>query len=422
MPSKSVILSAVTLIVICGFVATTAPAFASDKEKVLYSFCSQADCTDGQGPYSGLILDAAGNWYGTTRYGGANGNGVAFELSPGVDGTWTEKVLHSFCSSKNCRDGLQPMGGLVSDALGNLYGTTYYACGTIFELKRKPDGTWVERVLHNFGINRNDACGPIGNLVPDANGNLYGTTVTGGVDGMGAVFELSRDGRGRWTEKVLYSFVWKTGVLPEAGLTIDSSGNLYGTASGGGDAECGYNKTPCGTVFELSRTKGGGWKERTLHSFNGTDGSSPWSNLVFDSQGDLYGTTALGGAYGLGTVFKLIRGANGEWTERVLRSFHKDRYPLAGLVLDGAGNLYGATAFGGRFKSEGYCYEGCGTAFELSPDANGGWAETTLHSFGNRGDGASPEMNLVIDGSGNIYGTTVYGGAYGCGTVLEITP
>src|SRR5271167_2273777 len=389
------------------------------KEKVLHTFSDNG--TDGADPEAGLIFDAAGNLYGTTYVGGAYGEGTVFELTPAAGGGWTERVLYSFCSQRSCTDGETPGAGLIFDAAGNLYGTTsgggtgtYF--GTVFELTPTAGGGWMEQVLHSF--NGGDGYWPFAGLIFDAAGNLYGTTYVGGAYGEGTVFELTPAAGGGWTERVLYSFCSQRsctdGETPGAGLIFDAAGNLYGTTSGGGTG------TYFGTVFELTPTAGGGWMEQVLHSFNGGDGYWPFAGLIFDAAGNLYGTTYVGGAYGEGTVFELTPAAGGGWTERVLYSFCSQRSctdgetPGAGLIFDAAGNLYGTTSGGGT----GTYF---GTVFELTPTAGGGWMEQVLHSF-NGGDGYWPFAGLIFDAAGNLYGTTYVGGAYGEGTVFELTP
>jgi uncharacterized repeat protein (TIGR03803 family) len=271
-------------------------------------------------------------------------------------------------------------------------------------------------------------------LILDGAGNLYGTTVYGGVYiAGGTVFELPPKGGG-WTEKVLLSFGNGTdGILPTGGLIFDKAGNLYGTTSLGGNLSCSEG---CGTVFELMPQKGGGWTEKVLHEFTGNDGELPEAGVVF-AAGNLYGTTVFGGSAcaGCGTVFELIPQKGGNWTEKVLHSFRdnrKDGYePTAGVLLDAKGNVYGTTYYGGS----GTCKEtngvGCGTVFELLSAAGGRWTEKLLHAFSNNGkDGVGPSAGLIVDASGNFYGTTYYGGngtckdtnGTGCGTVFEIKP
>jgi uncharacterized repeat protein (TIGR03803 family) len=437
MPRKKVLILA-TVIVLIGFLATTARAFAASKEKVLFSF----DDADGYMPASGVIFDASGNLYGTTWFG--PGCGGVFKLVPTAKGKWAETLLYTF----NDADGCAPIGGLIFDASGNLYGTTEsggvngYGYGTVFELSPGSDGTWTETVLYSFCSISGCADGatPWGGLVLDAAGNLYGTTQYGGSCqtyylGCGTVFELTPSAVGGWTEKVLHSFNndGKDGSWPLARLTIDAAGNLYGMTTYGGGAHNYACKTlGCGTVFELTPSTGGGWTETILHSFNGKDGFRPDYNIIFDHSGNLYGTTVAGGHVGCeistggcGVVFQLTPGTDGKWTEKVLRSFYHGRTPT-GVTLDGEGNVYGTTWIGGRY---GCCGDGPGTAYRLTPEADGRWSETTLHSFGKSGDGTNPSGGLVFDAFGNLYGTTQWGGisgcgsyGYGCGIVFEISP
>jgi uncharacterized repeat protein (TIGR03803 family) len=379
------------------------------KEKVLYTFTGYSG---GAIPYAGLIFDRAGNLYGTTQRGGTYDNGTAFELSPLAGGGWTENVLYSF---GNGVDGFQPGAGLIFDAVGNLYGTTYlggtYNNGTVFELTPQGGGGWTENVLYSFNNNGTDAGFPHGGVIFDAAGSLYGTTRAGGAHNAGAVFELTPQAGGGWTEKVLYSFKnnGTDAFNPLAGLIFDGAGNLYGTTSRGGIHDYG-------TVFELTPTAGEGWTEKVLYSFgNGTDGGYPEAGLLFDGAGNLYGTTVSGGTYTYGTVFELIPQAGGGWTENVLHSFGNgtDGANPTGLIADGAGNLYGTTVGGGY---------GSGTVFELTPQAGGGWTEKVLYSFSNGSDGGYPYAGLIFDGAGNLYGTTSEGGFYTSGTVFELTP
>ena len=235
-----------------------------------------------------------------------------------------------------------------------------------------------EKVLFNF--NRTDGAYTFAGLIFDAAGNLYGTTCEGGAYENGTAFGLTPTAGGGWMEQVLFSFGHGYGACPVAGLIFDAAGNLYGTATGGGN----YG---LGTVHELTPTAGGGWTEQVLHSFNGGDGNAPWAGVVFGAAGSLYGTTMYGGAYNSGTAFEVTPTADGRWTEKVLYSFNNndtDGYqPEAGLIVDTAGNLYGTTDYGGAY--------GAGTVFELTPTAGGGWTEKVLHSFNyNFSDGAYP--------------------------------
>ncbi|MGB8888000.1 MAG: choice-of-anchor tandem repeat GloVer-containing protein [Candidatus Korobacteraceae bacterium] len=382
--------------------------WAADRETVLHSF---GNGTDGADPYgASLIFDAAGNLYGTTRDGGIHGEGTVFKLSPKEGGGWTETVLHSF---ENGTDGADPLAGLIFDAAGNLYGTTWlgglHGFGTVFELSPH-GGSWTETVLHSFGSGT-DGTQPLVSLIFDAAGNLYGTTYEGGIHGAGTVFELSPGQGGGWTEKVLHSFGSGTdGAYPLYGVSLTgSAGNLYGTTYEGGIHGLG-------TVFELSPSGGGNWTEKVLHSFgSGADGASPYAELIFDTSGNLYGTTFAGGIHSSGTVFELSP-SGGDWTEKVLHSFGNGTdgtEPFASLI-DAAGNIYGTTIGGGL--------HGAGTAFELSPRDDGSWTETELHSFSDGSDGGYPYAGLIFDRAGNLYGTTWQGGIHGAGTAFEITP
>ncbi|MGA3210889.1 MAG: Ig-like domain repeat protein [Terriglobales bacterium] len=277
-------------------------------EVVLYAFCAETNCTDGERPYGGLVFDSQGNLYGTTNWGGSGGelSGAVFELSPpsGGIGLWTESVLYSFCSSSGgtCTDGERPYGSLIFDAQGNLYGTTELGGanseGAVFELSPPAQsGAWTENVLYSFcpSSGCSDGYLPVGTLTFDSLGNLYGTTRTGGANGGGVVFELTPPASGAtWTENVLYSFcsVGGSSCFDGGGpyyesLIFDSQGNLYGTTSGGG-------ASGAGAVFEVSPPSGGigPWSETVLYSFTGaSDGGGPYAGLIFDSQGNLYGTT-----------------------------------------------------------------------------------------------------------------------------------
>jgi uncharacterized repeat protein (TIGR03803 family) len=356
--------------------------------------------------------------YGTASSGG-EGSGVVFELKAAGGGGWTEEILHSF--TDNGTDGTLPVDGLSFDSAGNLYGTTSfggaYNFGTVFELTRSSGGGWKERVLHSFNNDGKDGNYPRSGLILDASGNLYGTTPMGGVHNGGTVFELVRKSGGSWPEKVLCSFPNATNIYssgPEnANLIFDSSGNLYGTTQAGG----AHNY---GSVFELSPTASGAWTPKLLHSFdyNGKDGFSLEAGVIFDSLGNLYGTTNFGGAdNGFGTVFELSPHAGGGWTETILFSFSSagaGTFPTGNLVSDSSGNLFGTTYSGGGYNG--------GTVFELTPSAGGNWTWSLLHNFGNGTDGSAPWASLVFDSRGNLYGATLDGGADGSGTVFEITP
>jgi uncharacterized repeat protein (TIGR03803 family) len=399
-----------------------------------------------------LLLDSHGDLYGTTSTGQFF-YGSVFRLTRDTKGNWSYKTVYAFAGGS---DGYAPSAGLLFDATGRRYGTTEYGgvlsgktpcpyqigCGTIFELTPHSGGTWTEKVLHKFSGGR-DGAQPFASLISDRAGNLYTTTSAGGGGGCdytsvgcGAVLKLLRGTGGQWTADTLYQFAASDGFYPVGTLIADSAGNLYGTTNAGGKGpgyfegigghDCPYG---CGTVFELTRSSGGNWSRRVLYSFTGIngDGSFPWGNLIFDAAGNLYGTTQWGGAYGQGTVFELMPSSGGRWKEVVIYSFTNGSdggLPVAGLVGDAAGNLYGTAQAGGLVKAE--C---CGTVFELSPSGNA-WKETVLYSFtGANGDGAAPTASLIFDAAGNLYGTTSLRGASdnscgqgGCGTAFELSP
>lgn len=345
-------------------------------ENVLYSFCSESACTDGAVPQGNLILDEAGNLYGVTDKGGSgscggNACGIVFELSPD-GGKWSEKVLHNFDEAGV--DGFEPIAGLTLDAAGNLYGTTYlggaHGKGTVFELTPGSNGTWTETVIHSFcsvGSCKRNGQGPVGGLILGDKGSLYGTTTAGGLSrgncgavGCGVVFQLTFSSSGKWKENVLLNFNTRDGS--DAALTFDPAENLYGT-------------TP-DTVFELK--KNNGWAKKVLHTFGkGKDGATLDASVAFDGAGNLYGTTLTGGAnrscsqgVGCGTVFRLRQQGNGKWTEGILHSFNNNgkdgTFPVAGVIVDPARNVYGTTSAGGASGS-GCGGSGCGTVFEITP-------------------------------------------------------
>jgi uncharacterized repeat protein (TIGR03803 family) len=400
-------------------------SWGASKYKVLYKFTGGAD----GGTPNGLIVDKLGNLYGTTSAGGATGNGTVFKLEPLPGGTWKETVLHSFSGP----DGATPLAALVFDASGNLYGTTWQGgsscmffengCGVVFKLRPKPDGTWTESVLHKFkgGF---DAAAPVGGLIFDKAGNLYGTTEALGTGGAGDVYQLKRNANGTWTENILYMFTGNgpDGVSPTSSLVFDGAGNLYGTTAEGGNMNCPDGFYGCGVAFKLTPNPVGSWSESLPYTFCSAaacaDGSWPNAALLFDNAGNLYSTTQFGGLPGYGTVFRLSE-SGGSWNENVLYNFDgvHGSDPYASLVFDGAGNLYGTTRNGGSANG-GSAY---GIAFKLSPSLVGTWTYTVLHVF--RGNpGLNPMAGLVLDGAGHLYGTTSGCGAGCMGVVFEITP
>ncbi len=388
----------------------------------------------------GVLLDASGNLFGTTSSGtttpcaGTSGCGIVFELAKSSNG-YSEKILYAFGTNSPTTDGGFPQAGLIVDASGNLYGTTTYGgstllpqcatefaygCGTVFDLIKTANG-YSENVLYTF--TGSDGVNPLAPLVEDSAGNLYGTTDSGGVSSHGTVFELVNSS-GSYTFKSLYSFGTSPsdGWYPLAGLIIDASGNLYGTTSGGGDlTQCqGFG---CGTVFELVNSPTG-YTHKVLYGFQGSDGTvgqGPAGGLIMDASGNLYGTTQGGGSFDYGTVFELVN-SSGNYSEKVLYSFkgfsnNDGQIPAASLLMDASGNLYGTASRGGV----GCPTQGCGTVFELT-NSSGAYVEKLLHNFGAPGDGENPTGALVMDISGYLYGTTSVGGAVQFGTVFQLNP
>jgi uncharacterized repeat protein (TIGR03803 family) len=413
--------------------ATSSSVFKLDTRDdlaVLHTFLAG---TGGTGPLSGLVLDSVGNLYGTAAGGGTPNfaNGVVYKLDP----TGAETVLYSFPVAP---DGSTPNPGLVHDSAGNLYGTTArggsYDAGSVFRI----DASGHEAVLYSF-TGGTDGANPAAGLVRDPTGNFYGTTSSGGGSGLGVVFKLDAHGN----ETVLHSFGGPDGANPAARLAFDSAGNLYGTTvSGGVNGPMGF---PGGVVFKLD--KGGNLK--VLHAFSGADGLNPFGGVVLDPEGNVYGTTVSGGVAGSGVVFKI----NPSQVETVLFNFTSGAtgiFPSASLVRDPEGNLYGTAgvvfkidptgnetvlysftevstgAFGGLAHDRaGNLYgtanggsSGLGFVFKLDPAGN----LTVLHNFTGGADGNSPSGGVILDGAGDIYGPTLYGGLQNGGVVFKLTP
>jgi uncharacterized repeat protein (TIGR03803 family) len=405
-----------------GFMAVGVAA----QTQVLHSFGKKGS-GDGQTPNAPLIVDASGNLYGTTQLGGAYDAGTVFELTPEAGGGWTETLLYSFGYLRP--DGYSPTSGLIFDAAGNLYGTTFeggaYGLGTVFELSPQEGGGWKEKILHHFNNNGVDGFQPPAGVIFDAAGNLYGATSYGGLyytgyyDAGGTVFELTPEADGEWKEFILHSFGNGTdGQGPAAGVVLDAAGNLYGTTSSGG-AFGQYT----GTVFELERVGAGRWTEKILYNFRPPAGYEPTAPVVLDATGNLYGTTYSGGtgpcvgddSSGCGTVFELSPQAGGTWKQTVVQNFDgvNGQFPSAGVILDSSGNLYGEALNGGS--------GGSGVVFALVPGTSGTWTDRVLHNFVGS-DGFAPIEGLVFDNAGNLCGSTASGGAYQYGVVFEITP
>lgn len=394
---------------------------AQDTEKVLHSFTGG---DNGQNPTGSLVFDGSGHLYGTTFEGGStsycpgDGCGLVYELARTASGDWKSAPVHVFAGVP---DGANPLAGLTYDGAGNFYGTTesggnasvcqtgaYFGCGTVFQLSMQSGG-WITTVLHTF-TGGSDGARPEANLVRDAAGNLYGTAGIGGSDQSGVVFELSPEVNGKWKLTTLHSFGGAgDGETPIAGLLLDSSGNLFGTTQFGGI----FGQ---GAVFELS-PGGGKWTYQVIFSFDGTDGAQPASSLILDGAGNLYGTTVAGGSssHKVGVIYELSPVSGGGWNQSVIYDAGASETATPGnsLIFDANGNLYGTLAQGGRFSD--------GAVFRLSQSSSG-WRPTLIYSFnGSLPDGFYPEAGVIFDHSGNLYGTAFGSGGEG-GVVFELSP
>ena len=420
--SKTTLCTASIALAFAALLAVAQPAQAQTYT-VLYAFKGEPD---GANPAAGVIRDEEGNLYGTTSGGGdhvckntfTNACGTVFKIDP--DGK--ETVLYSFSPER----GTNPGASLVRDAQGNLYGTASaggrFGGGAAFKVSSAGDDT----VLHSFKQGRG-GFELLARLVRDSSGNLYGTTFQGGNStNLGVIFKLDKSGK----ETVLHSFDRRFGNA-SAGVLRDSAGTLYGTA-GGGKATGGCQGFECGVVYKVNKAGIG----TILYEFGGPDGMWPgYGDLIMDGAGNLYGATPYGGndgcsqeGFGCGVVFKVDSKGN----ETVLYRFTGGMdggFPWGGTARDLQGNLYGTTNVGGNVNLPA-CYNeisgnGCGVVFKLDPSGH----ETTLYAFTGGTDGGGPNRDLIKDAAGNLYGTTVYGGDLssplcpnGCGVVFKITP
>ena len=393
---------------------------AAQSFRVIHNFTGG---NDGSNPQAGVTLDRAGNLYGTASFGGQYGHGAVYKLS--YRGGWIINPLYAFQGGEG---GGNPQSRVVFGPDGSLYGTTVGGegncpggCGTVFNLTPPPHvsgsifSPWNETLIYRF--HGPDGGYPTqGDLIFDSAGSIYGATSEGGDQlcnaplGCGTAYQLVHSGQG-WTETLLYVFHFASGGQPMGGVVFDSTGNLYGTTSSSG--MYGW-----GTVFQLTPSP---WTLNTIYAFtNGTDGREPNAGLLMAGSGNLYGTTSAGGSGGAGTVFEMML-SGGVWNFSLLYSLVGNAVgPVASLTMDSSGNLYGTTEIAGPYDS--------GTVFELSPSSDG-WTYTLLHAFTGAADGSEPRGQLSIDSTGNLYGTTSFGGANpgcfsggGCGLVFEITP
>jgi uncharacterized repeat protein (TIGR03803 family) len=387
---------------------------AATRERILFTF---SGALDGANPSAPLVADARGNFYGTAANGCTYNFGCVFKLS-NPNGIWTQTILYSFSGS----DGATPTASVILDSTGNIYGTTAlggaFNGGIAFQLTPTTRGPWTESILHSFGSG-SDGYTPA-ELTIDSTGDIYGITQFGGTassgpNNGGTVYRLTNS-NGAWTETLLYSFpgefLGPNGDLPVGGVTIDHAGNLYGVTQAGGS----HGK---GAVFALAHAADGTYTEHIIHSFTVADGDLPNSTPVFDSAGNLYGTTYFGGntnlcpSDGCGVIYQLTKDSSGSWNENVLRELQKeDGWEAVGpVVFDRDGNLYVAAQAGGA--------DSWGTILKLTPRSSAPWAETIVHNFTNNPDGAVPS-GVTVNSSGSIFGTTDVGGSSQLGIIFEI--
>ena len=383
---------------------------AAVKERPIYTFTGTSD---GEYPTS-LIADAAGNLYGVTEFTANYGPGTIFELVRSDSG-YAFKVLYTFDGIV----GYMADGPLALDTKGNLYGTSstggdYYK-GSVFELSPSQGGSWTLSTLYSFSGGA-DGAFPLGGVIVDDAGNLYGTASEGGLlsdcdgAGCGVVFEVSSGIAGGWTQTTLHGFAEIEGALPSSGLIFGANRTLYGTTVEGGTN--GY-----GTVFEVAPFQGG-WTETTLHSFSDQE-SAPAGGLTLN-HGRLFGMTMLGGTRNAGTVFELSRTKSGA-VESIVHNFSGrsgGTIPIGSVVFDERGNLYGSASEGGNSGCDSN--QGCGAIFELTP-SNGKWTETILHQFSGGDDGGNPYGTPIIIGTG-LFGIAGEYGLNGYGLVFALTP
>jgi uncharacterized repeat protein (TIGR03803 family) len=385
-------------------------AWAANSTKLLYSFAGSGD---GEYTDTELVMDAAGNLYGTSVQGGAFGGGTVFEVT--TAGVHT--VLYNFTGGA---DGGEPYKGVTLDAQGNLYGTAVTGgggsceggCGVAFKLA-KSSGGWTQSVIHTF-TGGTDGSGPGSPVSIDSKGNLYGTTPTGGANGVGVVYQLKPGAGGSWTLHVIHAFTGgNDGGGGSAGrFAIDATGNLYGVCTVGG-------ANGFGTVYEIS-PNGSKWQFTTLYAFKDSpDGALPYGGVVFDKSGNLYGTTYYAGANDLGSVYKLTH-SGASWTESVLYSFKggmDGASPISSLVADSAANFYGTTSEGGASAC------GCGVIFKMTHAASGKWTESVVYRFPGTPSPGFAYNGMISDAAAtNFYGATVHGGSSNDGAIYKFSP
>jgi uncharacterized repeat protein (TIGR03803 family) len=399
------------VLTISAAVAILASAAWAAVPQIIYNFAGN---NDGEYLDSDLVIDGAGNLYGTSVQGGDFGSGTVFQLTPSANG-WTHSVLYSFHGGT---DGGEPYKGVTVDSQGNLYGTAVTGgggsceggCGVAYKLTHS-GGVWTQTVIHTF-TGGDDGSGPGTGLTLGRYGTLYGMTPTGGANGQGVIFLLRPMANGTWNLKVIHAFTGGTdGAGGSAGRLLRYKGSLYGvTTTGGANAK--------GVAFRLTHPTGG-WQFTTLYAFQGQpDAGFPYGALTPDGQGNLYGTTYYDGANNLGSVYQLAPQPDGTWKESVLYSFKggsDGSGSISNVVFAKNGKMYGTTSAGGASCD-------CGVIFKLTPGSNGTWREYVTYRFKGAPDGGFAYNGMVGDSAGNFYGTTVHGGTTDDGIIYKFTP
>ena len=401
------------LAAVCTLVLLASAAWATT-EKVVYNFTGTNG--DGANPWSNyFITDGKGNLYSTPGGGGTYQAGTVFMLSP----KGKETILYEFKGQAN-GDGAYPHGRLAFDGKGNIFGSTQgggtNGTGTVFELSPVRGGGWTEKVIYTFSAGGQDGSAPSAGMTFGSDGTMYSTTPDGGAYGAGTVFSLKQTAKG-WKQKVIHSFNFSggDGEFPYEGLMMDATGTLYGAAPSGG-------AVGPGAIYRLRHTTKG-WVEDIIYSFTGTNGDGSglyWIDLIGDTAGNIYGATSFGGTNGSGTVFELVYNKSKKtYKEKVLYEFGAQgggdgNYPYGGLAMDGNGNLYGTTESGGTTNN--------GVVYKVAKSGSK-WKYSILHNFaGGTSDGGDISGNIFLNTDGKLYGMAELGGTANVGVVFRVNP
>ncbi len=395
----------------CAVLTLVPNCFAGSK--VLFNFYPAV----GSFPENPVYRDAAGNLFGMTQGDGPNTYGTVFALTQQPSGSWQNTTLHAFTYADAV-----PVGGLVADAVGNLYGATCGGSpdpsGEVFQLSPLPGGGWNYEVIYEFNNTNGDVADPSTTPVIDAAGNIYGAAKSGGHSRGGGVYKLTPQSDGTWQESVIYNFLGGNHTPTPQSLALGPDGDLYGTLEYGGAQYVG-------SIYRLSPSLVGNWTETTILSMSMKTKDSPRlaAGLAFDNAGNIVGTS-LSGATSDGSLFELPHNPDGTWGPVItIRNFSgaDGSRPEGDPIVDSANNIYGTTRDGGTYT--------LGVVYKFSPNVDGGWTGVLLHSFGSYfADGRNPHAGPILDSNGNVYGTTYEGGIGGPprsankGIVWEITP